>query len=76
MTVHELIITAAERYQFRLPLRRETAAAYRVALLDHVERRDVAAAHELRIGKPQAEWAPDDVQDYRTRRAAIIEKRA
>lgn len=67
MTLDDLIATAAARYQFRRRLRTETAAAYRHALIDHVESRDFAAAFELRIGKPQAEWAPDDVHDFKTR---------
>lgn len=66
MTLEDLIATAAERYQFRRKLKTETAAAYRHALTVHVEARDFAAAHELRIGKLQAEWAPDDVRDFQT----------
>jgi hypothetical protein len=71
MTLDELIAAAVARYEFRRQLRKETAAAYRVALIDHVETRDFAAAHELRIGKPQAEWSPDDVQDFKTRTLKI-----
>jgi hypothetical protein len=71
MTLAELIAAAVARYEFRRQLRKETAAAYRVALIDHVETRDFAAAHELRIGKPQAEWSPDDVQDFKTRTLKI-----
>ena len=66
MTLDQLIATAAARYQFRRQLRRETAAAYRVALINHVEARDYAAAYELRIGKPQAEWTTAEVRDFKT----------
>jgi len=71
VTLDELIAVAVARYEFRRQLRKETAAAYRVALIDHVETRDFAAAHELRIGKPQAEWSPDDVHDFKTRTLKI-----
>lgn len=48
-------------------MRTETAAAYRVALIDHVERRDFTMAHELRTGKAHAEWTPIEIAQFRER---------
>jgi hypothetical protein len=67
MTLDELIITAVNKYQFRRQLRTETAAAYRNALITHVEVRDFSAAHELRVGKVQAAWTKDEIAQFRDR---------
>lgn len=67
MTDELLIATIAERFQFRQRRRHETLAAYRVALIDHVEPRDFTAAHEIRTGRPHADWTPADVAQFRER---------
>lgn len=67
MTLEDLITAAVDKFQFRPRMKKETAAAYRVALTDHVERRDFTAGHELRIGRAHAEWTPEDIKDFQTR---------
>jgi hypothetical protein len=57
--------TYATRYDFRAPRVNEDPAAYRAALIAHVERRDFAAAHELRVGRPQAAWTAAEVQEFK-----------
>ncbi len=72
MTEHDfrrhaaMIMAAAIKYNFRQPTDPTPAgvAAYVRDLIAHVNSRDWAAAHELRIGKPQAEWTPDDANGF------------
>jgi len=60
---------AAEKYGFPQPTVDELAdeargAAYFRALVAHVHKHDWSAAHELRVGRPQAEWTPADVESF------------
>jgi hypothetical protein len=59
-----LIDRAVTTYQFRRRGPFEGRAAYLAALVDHVESRDFAAAHELRVGRVQGEWTPADVTAF------------
>lgn len=59
----------AVRFKFRTRRAHEPLEAYRAALVDHIRRRDFAAAHEVRVNKPQAAWSPEDVAAFR----AILE---
>jgi hypothetical protein len=67
MTLDEMIAAAARQYQFRRQLKKESAAAYRHALIAHVESHDFAMAHELRLGKPQPEWTVEEVIAFKHR---------
>lgn len=67
MSLDDLIAAAARQYQFRRQLKRETAAAYRLALIDHVEVHDFAMAHELRLGKRQPDWTTEEVTAFKNR---------
>jgi hypothetical protein len=58
----ELIARALVTYQFRMPSPEESPAAFLDALIAHVHRHNYAAAHELRVGRRQADWTPDDVR--------------
>lgn len=58
---------AAAAYGFRPRRRGEDEAAYFAALIEHVESRDYAAAHELRLGRRQAEWTASDVEGFQQR---------
>jgi hypothetical protein len=62
-----LIDAALRQYPFRQPHAGESADAYREALIRHVQKHDYAAAHEIRVGRPQAEWTPAEVQEFRDR---------
>lgn len=61
MNVADLMNEAILKYGFRSPLQSESPAEYRDALIKHVNQRDWAAAHELRVGKPQAHWTASEV---------------
>jgi hypothetical protein len=67
MTLDELIVAAVTTHHFRPRMKTETPAAYRVALIDHVEARDFTMAHELRTGKPAAEWTPVEIAQLKDR---------
>lgn len=67
MTLEDLIVKAVATHHFRPRMKAETAAAYRVALIDHVERRDFTMAHELRTGKAHTEWTPDEIAQLKAR---------
>ncbi len=67
MTLEDLIAKAVAAYPFRPRMKTETPAAYRVALTDHVERRDFTMAHELRTGKPAADWTPVEIAQLKDR---------
>jgi hypothetical protein len=62
-----MIDEVATRYDFRRRRWNESLPAYRHALIEHVEARDFAAAHELRIGRAQADWTPEDVAAFHAR---------
>lgn len=55
---------AAEKYHFRRRRTHESEAFWRAALILYIEHRDWGLAHELRVGKPQAEWTPDEHKDF------------
>lgn len=58
------IHAAATRWEFRAPRPGEPDAAYVAALIAHVETRNWAAAHELRVGRDQADWTPEDAAAF------------
>ena len=60
-----IIARARATYPFRGRGPFESEAQYREALIAHVETRDFALAHELRVGRAQVEWSPADVQAFR-----------
>lgn len=60
----ELMRAAMTRYPFRAARSGEAPADYLAALVAHVEQRDYAAAHELRVGRPQAQWTQADVDSF------------
>jgi len=64
LTLLELMKKWAGAYGFR-PLGAEDPAQYRDALIAYVRNRDFAAAHELRVGRAQADWTPDDIAAFR-----------
>lgn len=57
---------AARTYDFRARGPFEGVQSYRAALIAHVEPRDFALAHELRTGRRQADWTPEDVAAFRS----------
>jgi hypothetical protein len=61
-----LLQAAAKKYEFPAPTTADLAnpEAYERALIAHVHKRDYAAAHELRIGKVQADWTPAEVDGF------------
>jgi hypothetical protein len=59
-----LMANAILTYGFRPPGPIEDEAAYLAALIEFVMERDFAAAHELRCGRPQAEWTGADVTAF------------
>lgn len=61
---HRRATALAARYGFRSRAAGESWATYHRQLLDHVETRDFAAAHELRLGKGQADWSADDIRAF------------
>lgn len=67
MTREELVAKAIATYGFRERRPHEDRAAYLDALIRHVHDRDFAAAHELRVGRAQADWTPEDAAQFRTR---------
>jgi hypothetical protein len=62
---------AARKYEFRPRGPFEGAQQYKAALIAHVADRDLAAAEELRLGRPQAEWTPAEVTAFREHLFAI-----
>lgn len=71
MSIEDLIDKALAKYGFRAQHPGEPPDAYREAFITHIEQRDFAAAHELRVGKPESEWTADEVQDFRRRIEAV-----
>jgi len=65
MTIYELIAGALVRYPFRPPREGESLEAYRAALVEFLESRDFALGHEIRVGRAQADWTPEDVKAFR-----------
>jgi len=59
-----LIAQALRRYPFRGINPDETIDAYVNAVIDHVDRHDLACGFEIRLGREQAAWTPDDVQRF------------
>jgi hypothetical protein len=64
LTLLELMKAAAAKWDFR-PLGAEDPAQYREALIRHVRSRDYAMAHELRVGRAQADWTTEDVRLFK-----------
>jgi|SRR5262245_35349260 len=65
MTDREAILAEAFRkYPFRNPNPFETGEDYARAFYDHLRKRDMGLAHELRLGKRQAKWSPKDVESF------------
>jgi hypothetical protein len=60
-----LMVRALATYPFRERGIFEGERQYMAALIAHVADRDLAMAHELRVGRRQAEWTPDDVAQFR-----------
>lgn len=65
--LHSMLIEYATRYGFRPRRFDESLDIYREALVEHVRIRDYSAAHELRVGRLQPEWTPEDVKDFHDR---------
>jgi len=59
-----MVYDYAARYGFRPRRAHESPEAYRDALIAFVDERDLSAAHELRVGRRQAEWTPADVAAF------------
>ncbi len=57
-----MIVDAVAKYEFRLPTREEDKLEYIKELIRHVDKRDWSAAHELRVGRRQVDWTPEDVK--------------
>lgn len=51
---------AAEVWKFRQPEKDESEAAYRTALANHVQPKDMVEAHEIRTGKGWDEWSDSE----------------
>jgi hypothetical protein len=62
-----MIEDAIARYHFPMP----ADGDYLQALIAHVEARNFAAAHELRVGRRQAEWTAADRAAFEDRIRAL-----
>jgi len=62
--ISPLAAAAIVTYKFRTRRPHEPEAEYLGDLVQHVEQRDFAAAHELRVGRRQADWTKADVQAF------------
>jgi len=71
LTLLELMKAAATRWQFRPCGPLEDPEAYRQTLIEHVHARDYAMAHELRVGRAQADWTEDDIRTFKERLFAL-----
>jgi hypothetical protein len=60
----ELFARALAAYPFRDPEPDEDAGAYIRAVLAHVRDRDLSMAEEIRLGKVQAEWTPEEARHF------------
>ena len=72
-TIARLVGAAVAKHKFLEPPPPLNASAlilaqWMVRLVAHVEQRDWAEAFEIMVGKPQAEWSPEDVQAFADRR--------
>src|SRR5262245_16559859 len=65
--IRAAIRAAAITYDFRGKRPGESDKRYRDAVIAHVETRDMARAHELRVGKRQADWTPAEAQAFADR---------
>jgi hypothetical protein len=66
-TPSDLIDDAIKRYKFRRRFSGEPEPVYLRKLIQFVAHRDYAAAHELRVGKRQADWTSEEAHDFRQR---------
>lgn len=57
----------AKRFEFRARGPHEKPDAYRRKLIAHVSDRDLAAGHELRVDRLQADWTREDVESFTQR---------
>jgi hypothetical protein len=71
MSIVQLIVKALADYPFREAAPGESGADYLRALAAHVEQHDFAMAHELRLGRAQADWTPDEINAFRDRMLAL-----
>lgn len=60
----DLIAAAVARFDFRPRGPFETPDQYLEALIDYAASRDNSAAHELRTGRRQADWTPEDLDTF------------
>ena len=67
----DLIVSALVKYPFRPALAGESPEAFREALIAFVEIRDFGLAHEIRLGRVQADWTPADVDAFLFERLGI-----
>jgi hypothetical protein len=65
--VSDLLVTHTRRWGFRARGPFEGAQQYREAAIVFLESRDWAAAHEVRLDKPQADWTPAEAQAFADR---------
>lgn len=61
-----IIINAAKKFEFREPEAEEDPMKYVLDLYRHVTKRDLAAAHEIRVGRLQLDWTPEDIEMFKT----------
>jgi len=71
MTREHILRAALAKYPFRDPYAHEDAESYLAALVRHLTKHDWALAHELRIGKAQADWTPAEVDEFERRMKAL-----
>ena len=70
MTVDNLE-ASAKAFSFRRSLPGESLEAYRAALVAHVDRQDMAAAHEIRVGRQQRDWTQADIEAFTQHTATL-----
>jgi hypothetical protein len=71
MSRADLVDAAFKLYPFRPPLVGESDDAYLLAFIEHVESHDYGLANEIRLGRVQAEWTPDEVNTFKDRMLAL-----
>jgi hypothetical protein len=64
MSAEDPLVQHTTRWGFRRRAPFEGAEQYRTAAVAFLETRDWAAAHEVRLGKGQADWTPAEVQAF------------
>lgn len=67
----EILARALQAYPFREAEPHESPVDYLSAMCDHIEQHDFAAAHEIRLGKLQADWTPEEVDAFRVRISSL-----